>query len=200
MEYHWVRPKRYLSLWYVWHKPCTYLAPTLTLSPNRLKWDSTWPKSPRSYIGAVQTDFWAYGTFDMNRAPILRQDKHYFQMEWNEHPLEPRHLGVPSSASKIISEPMVHLAQNMQLSCTDTNMAYVTKEFNRVRQKRFLRQWYVRRKPCNCLVSRLAPSPNRLNWASTWASSPRITIRCIQNDFWAYGMFGANCETILRQD
>ena len=33
-EYHRVRPKRYLSLWYVWRKPCTYLALTLTPSPN----------------------------------------------------------------------------------------------------------------------------------------------------------------------
>jgi hypothetical protein len=33
-EYHRVRPKQFLSLWYVWRKPCTYLAPTLTLSPN----------------------------------------------------------------------------------------------------------------------------------------------------------------------
>ena len=29
-----MRPKRYLSLWYVWRKPCTYLALTLTPSPN----------------------------------------------------------------------------------------------------------------------------------------------------------------------
>ena len=32
LEYHCVCPKRYLSLWYVWCKPCTYLAPTLTVS------------------------------------------------------------------------------------------------------------------------------------------------------------------------
>jgi len=32
-EYHRVRPKRYLSLWYVWRKPCNYLALTLTPSP-----------------------------------------------------------------------------------------------------------------------------------------------------------------------
>ena len=25
-----MRPKRFLSLWYVWRKLCTYLAPTLT--------------------------------------------------------------------------------------------------------------------------------------------------------------------------
>jgi hypothetical protein len=144
----------------------------------------------------------------MNRAPILRQDKHYLQMVWNGHPLEPHHLGVPSGASKMIYEPMVCLAQNMQLSCADTNtvskqiemrfnMAHITKEFHRVRPKWFLRQRYVRRKPCNYFVSRLAPSPNRLNQPSTWALSSRITIRCVQNNFWAYGMFGTNCAPIF---
>ena len=29
-----MRPKRYLSLWYVWRNLCTYLALTLTPSPN----------------------------------------------------------------------------------------------------------------------------------------------------------------------
>jgi hypothetical protein len=42
-------------------------------------------------------------------------------MDQNELPFEPRHLGVPSDASKMISEPMVHLAQTMHLSCTKTN-------------------------------------------------------------------------------
>jgi hypothetical protein len=37
-------------------------------------------------------------------------------MEWNEHPLELRHVGVPSGASKMISEPMVRSAQSMNLS------------------------------------------------------------------------------------
>jgi hypothetical protein len=58
--------------------------------------------------------------FGANRAPILRQDKHCLQTESNEHPLEPRHLGVPSCVSRTISEPMVHSAQTMHLSCTDT--------------------------------------------------------------------------------
>ena len=34
VEYHRVRAKQYLSVWYVWRKPCTYLALTLTPSPN----------------------------------------------------------------------------------------------------------------------------------------------------------------------
>jgi hypothetical protein len=33
-EYHRVRPKQFLSLCYVWHELCPYLAPTLTLSQN----------------------------------------------------------------------------------------------------------------------------------------------------------------------
>jgi hypothetical protein len=73
-EYHWVHRKWFLSQWYVWCKPCTYLAPTLTLSQNRMKRDSTWPKSPGSYIGYIQDDFWACGMFSAKRAPILRQD------------------------------------------------------------------------------------------------------------------------------
>jgi hypothetical protein len=43
--------------------------------------------------------------FGANRAPILRQD--YLQTDQNEFPLELRHLGAPSRASKMISEPMV---------------------------------------------------------------------------------------------
>jgi hypothetical protein len=61
-QFHRVRPEWFPSLWYVRQKQCTYLAPTLTLSPNGPKWDSTWPMSPRSTIGSIQNDFWAYGT------------------------------------------------------------------------------------------------------------------------------------------
>ena len=39
----------------------------------------------------------------------------------NELPFEPRHLVVPSGASKTICKPMVHLAQTMHQSCTDTD-------------------------------------------------------------------------------
>jgi hypothetical protein len=84
-----------LSLWYIWRKSCTYLVQTLTPSPNRSKWDSIGPMSPRSPIGCVQIDFRAYGTFTANRAPILRQDLHYLQMDQNKFPVETRNLGVP---------------------------------------------------------------------------------------------------------
>jgi hypothetical protein len=134
-----------------------------------------------------------------------------YQMNWVKHPLELRYLGVLSCASKMISEPIVCLAQTMHLSCADTNtiskwtktrfhVTHVTLEFHRVCPKWFLRLWYVRHKPCTYLASRLALSLNGLNRASTWALSPRSTIGCVQNDFWACGTFSANRAPILRQD
>jgi hypothetical protein len=156
-KYHRVHPKQFLSLWYVRCKPCTYIAPTLTLFPNRPKWDSTWPT----------------------------------------------HLGVPSGASKMISGPMECPAQTAHLSCVKIStiskwtqtcfyLSLITKEYHRVCPKRFLSLWYVRRKPCTYLVSRLALSPNGMKRASTWDSSPWSTIGCVQIDFWAYGTIGAN--------
>jgi hypothetical protein len=76
-------------------------------------------------------------------------------MDRNELPLEPRHLGVPSGTSKMIPEPMVHLAQIVHLSCANTNtiskhteigfdMARVILELHRVRPNRFLSLWYIR--------------------------------------------------------
>jgi hypothetical protein len=120
-EDHRVRPKWFMSLWYVWRKPYTYLAMTLTPSPNGPKRDSRWATSPRSSIWCLKNDFWAYGTVSVNRAPILRQDYHCLQTDQNKLPVEPHKLGVPSSASKTISKRMVRLAQIVHLSCTNPN-------------------------------------------------------------------------------
>jgi hypothetical protein len=163
--FHQVRPNRFLRLWYVWCKLWIYLAPILKLSPNGPKQDSTWPTSPRSSIGCVHNDFLAYGTFGANHAPILNQDYHSIQMDRNELPFEPHHLGVPSGASKTISEAMVHLPQTVHL-----------------------------------LALKLTMSPNGPKCASIWASSHRSTIQCIQNNFWAYGTFGANRAPILHRN
>ena len=81
---------------------------------------------------------------------------------------------VQSSASKMISEAMVCLPQTMHLYCTDTKsvskrkevrfqMTHVTKEFHRVHPKRFTSLWYVRRKPCTYIASRLALCPKGRN-------------------------------------
>jgi hypothetical protein len=153
------------------YKPLVHSAQTTHLScvtlstiSNELNQVSTWASSARSNIGCVQNDFWAYGMFSTNYAPILNRHQHYLQMDQNTIAHDPHHLGL-----------------------------------HRVRPKWFLSLWYVRRKPYTYLASRLALSPNELNQASTWASSPWSTIRCVQNDFWAYGTFGTNRATILHQ-
>jgi hypothetical protein len=100
------------------------------------------------------------------------------------------------------------LAQTVHLYCTDANttsrrtemrfhMTHVTYEFHQVHPKWVLNLWYVRRKPCTNLVSRLALSPNELNWASTRASLPRSATECVQNVFRANGMFGTNRAPFL---
>jgi hypothetical protein len=81
----------------------------------------------------------------------------------NRAPPDPRHLGVPSSVSKMICEPMVHLMQTEHLSCTDANtvskhietrfyMTHITSEFHRVPPILFPSKRYVRRKPCTNLA------------------------------------------------
>jgi hypothetical protein len=113
--------KQFPSVWYVRRKLCTYLVSRLALSPKGPQRASTWASSPTSTIGYVQNYLWAYGTFGTNCVPILRQDWHYLRMNQNELALEPRHLGVPSGASKTILEPMVRSAQTVHLSCTYAN-------------------------------------------------------------------------------
>jgi hypothetical protein len=147
--------------------------------------------------------------FGVNRAPILHWHEHCLQMDWNKTPHDQGHIGDPSGASKLIYEPMTRSVQTVHLSCTDTNtvskrtkmrfhLTHVTWVFYRVCAKRVLGLWYVQRKPCTYLASRLALSLNRLKWASTWASSPRSTIGSVRNIFWAYGTFDANRATILH--
>jgi hypothetical protein len=117
-EYHRVRPKQFLSLWYVWHKQCTYLAPTLTTSPNGLKWVSTWSTSPRSFIGASKTIFepMVCSTQTVHLScikisTISKWTKRSFQLSLVTH------RGVSSGSSKMIFEPQVRLVQIVHLSC-----------------------------------------------------------------------------------
>jgi hypothetical protein len=104
-------------------KPCTYLAPRLTLSLNRLKQASTWHTLHRSTIGCVQSAFHARGTFHANRAPFFCGNYNYLQKDWNKLPLDPCHLAVQSGASKMISEPMIHLAQAVHVSCIEIKIS-----------------------------------------------------------------------------
>jgi hypothetical protein len=132
--------------------------------------------------------------------------------KWTEmrFPHDPHHLGVSSSACKIISEPMVCLVQIAHLSCvkistvskrtkTSFCLSLITKEYHRVHLKWFLSLWYVRRKPGTYVASRLALSPYTLKQDSTWPTSPSSSIVCVQNDFWACGMFHTNSAPVLHR-
>jgi hypothetical protein len=97
---------------------------------NELHQASTWALSPRSTIGRVQNDFWAYSMFSTNRAPILHRHQHYLQMDENEIPHDPLHLCVPSSASKMISEAGVRSAQTVHLSCVKISTIFDRSELS----------------------------------------------------------------------
>jgi hypothetical protein len=168
--FHQARPNRFLRLWYVWCKLWIYLAPILTLSSNGLKRDSTRLTSPRSSIGCMENNFWAYGTFGANRAPILNQDYHCIQTDRNELPFEPHHLEVLSGAPKTIFEATVHLTQTVHLSCTKTNVVskqtetsfhlnLVTQGYHPVHPKQFLSLWYIWCKLCSYHAPKLTLSP-----------------------------------------
>jgi hypothetical protein len=111
--------------------------------------------------------------FSTNRTAILNRHRHYLQIEQKEIPHDPCHLGVSSDRSKTISEVVVRSAQTVHLSCvkiitifertkSSFHFSLVTYEYHCVHQKRFLCLWYVRRKPCTYLASRLALY--EMNW------------------------------------
>jgi hypothetical protein len=210
-EFNQVRPKWLPRLWYTWHKPCTYHASRLALSPNGPKRASNWALSPRSVIGSTQNDYWAYATFYTNHAPILHWHLHRLQTDRNEIWHDPCHLGVLSGASKTFSKPMVRPVQTVYLSYvkirtiskqtkTSFLLSLVTLEYHRLRLKRLLCLWYFWRKPCTYLELTLTPYPNGPKQDLTRPTSPRGFSGCVQNDLQAYGMFSAHHEPIFRQD
>jgi hypothetical protein len=125
------------------------------------------------------------------------------QMERSEIPHDPRHLGVPSGASKMIFESMVRSTQTEHLSCIkistirkQSKMSFlsclVTLEYDRVHPKWFLSQWCVWRKPSTYLAPALTLCPNRKKWCPTRPTSLRSCDGCVKNNFQAYGTFNTN--------
>jgi hypothetical protein len=171
-----------MSLWYVWHKPSTYLTPTLTLSQKQIE-----TRFHDSYHLGVLS-----GASNIISKPIVcsTQTVHQsciksctLQNDRSERSLEPRHLEVPSSASKMIyiflwyvrCKPCTRLALTLTLSPNgvkrnSTRPTSLTSSFGCVQN--YLCLWYVQLKPCTYLVSRLA-------LYRTSPSSPRSTLGCV---------------------
>jgi hypothetical protein len=98
-KFHRVRPKWFLSQWYVRQKLCTYLASRLALPLKGPKLASTWAFSP---CGTIR-----WSKIISKPMVHLAQTMHLSL-----------HLVVPSGESKTISMCMVHLTQTLDLSCS----------------------------------------------------------------------------------
>jgi hypothetical protein len=116
-------------------------------------------------------------------------------------------LGVPSGASKTISEPMVRSMQTVHLSYVKiSTIPKLTEHSLGPRHQgvpsgvsKMISKPMVRlAQTVHLSALTLTLSPNGKKWDSTWSTSPRSTIVCIQNDFQAYGTFDANREPILH--
>jgi hypothetical protein len=115
LGYHPLHPKQFLSLWYVWRKPCTYQAPKVTLSPKGPKGDSTWLTSPRSSIGCVHNDLrlrYVWCKLLIYVAPILKLSTNGPKRDSTWPTSSRRSIG----ASKMISELTVRSVQTVHLS------------------------------------------------------------------------------------
>jgi hypothetical protein len=107
--------KWFPSLWYVWRKQCTYLAPRPTLSPNRPKQASTSHTLARSTIRCAQKPFtcpWYIQhkpcTYLAHRLTLSPNGPKQASTWWH-------HPGLPSGVPKLISMPVVHSAQSVHL-------------------------------------------------------------------------------------
>jgi Leucine-rich repeat (LRR) protein len=175
-----------MSLWYVWRKPSTNLAPRLTLSQNRSKRDSTRPTSPRSSIIASNSisEPTVRLTQTVHQSCIKSSS---LQTDRTELPLEPRHLGVPSCASKMISMPMVCSVQAVQLSYTDTNTVskwtktrfHMTHSLTSSIRCIVNYLWASSLQTMHLSGNKISTISKRTEQRSTRPSSPRSTIGCI---------------------
>ena len=98
-----MRPKRHLGLWYVGRKPCTYLALTITPSPNRpnkIQHDPTLLGVPLVASKMISEPMVCLAQTCTYLALTLTPPPN----GQNEIPQDPRHLGVASGASKMISD------------------------------------------------------------------------------------------------
>ena len=99
------------------HLSCTDASTTSKRTKTRFHMTT----SPRSSIECVQNNFLSLWYVRHQPCTHLASRLASSPNTRNELRLEPLHLGVPSGASKMISDPMVHMVQTVHLSCTDTN-------------------------------------------------------------------------------
>jgi hypothetical protein len=196
-----MRPKWFLSLLHE-HKPCTYLALRLRLSPNRPKSSLIWPMSPQSSIGVLKTISMPMvclshlGHLSCTKInTISKQTKRSFHLThitYKFHRVRPKRF---SSLLHVRYKPCTNLVWRLTLSPNGPKRAsiwptHLTAEVPMVHSAQTML--------LSCTKFNIIPT--RTKWTSTWPTSPRSSIGSTQNDFQAYYTFGTNGAPILRQD
>jgi hypothetical protein len=111
-------------------------------------------------------------------------------------------------ASKLIYVPMLRLVQAMQLFCIETNsiskwtktrfhMTHITLELHPVPPKQFLSLWYFSAQTVHLSCVKISTILKQTKMSLYLSLEPRSAIRCVENDFCAYGILGANCALTL---
>jgi hypothetical protein len=202
-----VCPKWFLSVWYVWRKPCTYLASRLALSPNGLKRASTWASSPRSTIGCAKTISEPMVCFAQtvhlsctNTNTVSKWTKTRFHMTnitKEVHRVQPKWF---PSLWYIRRKLYTYLVLRLALCPNGPNRASTLASLPSSTIGCVQNDFWANGTFGANRAPILTLSRNGSKWDSKWLTSPRISIACIQNDFWAYSMLGANRAPILRWD
>ena len=114
-----------------------------------------------------------------------------------------------SGESKTVSEPIVRLAQTVHyLTSTLTPSPNEPNEISLDPHHQGVPSAASKTisEPMVCLAQTMHLSyintntiSKRTKWDSTWPTSPRSCIGCVQNYIWAYGTFSANRAPILHQ-
>ena len=132
--------------------------------------------------------------FGANHAPILHRHEHRIQTHRIEIPLDPRHLGVPSGASRMISEPMVRSTQTVHLTYVkvSTISKWTANELPLEHHHQGVPSAASKTisKPMVCLAQTMHLSCTNTNTVSKrietrfhMTTSPRSSIGCVQIDF-----------------
>jgi hypothetical protein len=122
-------------------------------------------------------------------------------MERREIPHDPRHLEVPSVASKTISKPMVCSPQTVQLSCVkiSTRSKWTKLSLEPHHQGGPIGASKTIPKPIVCLAQSMHSSCTNTNTVSKqkevrfhMTHAPRGSIGSVKNDLQAYSTFDTN--------
>jgi hypothetical protein len=171
-EFHRVSPKRFPSLRNIRRKPCNYLESRLALYPKGPK--------PRSSIECVQNDS-TWPTSPRSSIECVQNDS------WG--------CGTfGANCRSILHREKYYLQMDRNEILHDPHHLGVPSGASKIISKLTVRSAQT----VQLSWLKISTISKRTETSFHLSLSPRSTIRCIQNDFWGYGIFGANRAPILH--